>query len=269
MHFAAPAHPFPRFKRGQKSKKTGDTMKLTVRARLLAALCAALAGAATMPPAFADGKPAELTVSAKQYKQYFREASNEFDVPVELLQSIAYAETRWHPHVAKGRLKKNGEPEVEVESHDGMPISYGIMGLRDDAHFGRSLAQGAALIRATPEQAASDTRTNIRAAAALLAHYGARKNKAFPLEDWEGAVARYSGIPQPEIAQIYSYEVLSAIRQGRRGSMFEIDQKHVEMEKVYGKDKLRKLSARRITIETGTPDPKISAPDFIETPNKK
>ena len=241
-------------------------MKLTKKARLLVALCASLAGA---PLAFADGKPAELTVSAKQYKQYFRDASNEFNVPVELLQSIAYAETRWHPHVPKGKLKKNGEPEVEVESHHGMPISYGIMGLRNDTHFGQSLSQGAALIRVTPEQAASDTRTNIRAAAALLAQHGARKSKSFPLADWEGAVARYSGIPQPEIAQIYSYEVLTAIRQGRRSDKFEIDQKHVEMEKAYGRDKLKKLSARRITIETGTPDPKISAPDFIDTPNKK
>lgn len=243
-------------------------MKISVKARLLVALCAALGTTAVAPLAFADGKPAELTVSAKQYKQYFREASNEFNVPVELLQSIAYAETRWHPHVPKGKLKKNGEPEVEVESHDGMPISYGIMGLRDDNHFGHSLRDGAALIRATPEQAASDTRTNIRAAAALLAHYGARKNKGFPLEDWEAAVARYSGIPQPEIAKIYSYEVLTAIRQGRRSDKFEIDQKHVEMEKVYGKERLRKLSARRITVETGTPDPKISAPDFVDTPNK-
>lgn len=241
-------------------------MKLTVKARLLVALCAGLAGA---PFAFADGKPAELTVSAKQYKQYFKEASKEFDVPVELLQSIAYAETRWHPHVPKGQLKKNGEPEVEVESHHGMPISYGIMGLRNDAHFGQSLIQGAALLRVTPEQAASDTRTNIRAAAALLAQHGARKNKAFPLADWETAVARYSGIPQPEIAQIYSYEVLTAIRQGHRSDKFEIDQKHVEMEKAYGKDKLKKLSARRITVETGTPDPKISAPDFIDNPTKK
>lgn len=243
-------------------------MKPSVKLRLLAALCAALAGAAVSPLASADGKPAELTVSAKQYQQYFREASKEFNVPVELLQSIAYAETRWHPHVPKGKLRKNGEPEVEVESHEGMPISYGIMGLRDDNHFGHSLVQGAALIRATPEQAAMDTRTNIRAAAALLAHYGARKTRAFPLEDWETAVARYSGIPQPEIAKIYSYEVLTAIRQGRRSSMFEIDQKHVEMEKVYGKERLRKLSARRITVETGTADPTISAPDFVDTPNK-
>ena len=41
------------------------------------------------------------------------------------------------------------------------------------------------------------------------------------------------------------------------------------MEKVYGKDKLRKLSARRIVVETGTPDPKISVPDFVDAPAKK
>jgi hypothetical protein len=239
--------------------------KLTLEACLAAALCA---GLAAPPLAQADGAKRELTVNAKRYQQYFNEAAAEFNVPVELLEAIAYAETRWHPHVPKGQLKKNGEPEVEVQPHDGMPPSYGIMGMRNDDFFGHSLSQGAALIRVTPEQAATDTRTNIRAAAALLSQYGARKTRAFPLEDWEDAVAKYSGIPQREIAQIYTYEILTAIRQGRESGEFKVSQKHVEMEKVYGKDKLRKLSARRITIETGVPDPKISVPDFVDPPAK-
>jgi hypothetical protein len=239
--------------------------KLTFEACLAAALCA---GLAVSPAALADGAKRELSIHAKRYQQYFNEASAEFNVPVELLEAIAYAETRWHPHVSKGRLKKNGEPEVEVEAHDGMPPSYGIMGLRNDGYFGQSLVQGAALIRVTPEEAASDTRTNIRAAAALLSQYSARKTRAFPLEDWEDAVARYSGIPQREIAQIYTYEILTSIRQGRSSGEYKVSQKHVEMEKVYGKDKLRKLSARRITIETGVPDPKISVPDFVDPPAK-
>jgi hypothetical protein len=239
--------------------------KLTLAACLLAALGA---GVTAPPLALADGPQRELSAHAKRYQQYFNEAAAEFNVPVALLEAIAYAETRWHPHVPKGRLKKNGEPEVEVESHDGMPLSYGIMGLRNDDFFGHSLVQGAALIRVTPEEAASDTRANIRAAAALLSQYSARKTRAFPLEDWEDAVAKYSGIPQREIAQIYTYEILTAIRQGRESGEFKVTQKHVEMEKVYGKDKLRKLSARRITIETGVPDPKISAPDFVDPPAK-
>jgi hypothetical protein len=246
-------------------------MKFTTKARLLAVLCAAtVAGLAAAPAAFADGQPRQLTASAKLYKQYFQEASKEFDVPVELLESIAYAETRWISHVPKGQLKKNGEPQIEIDTHlhHGMPPSYGIMGLRNDTYFGTSLTQGAALIKVSPGVVMTDVRSNIRAAAALLAHYGARKTRAFPLEDWEGAVARYSGIPQPEIAQIYTYEILTAIRQGREDSGYKIGQRHVEMEKVYGKEKLKKLSARRITIETGVPDPKISAPDFVDAPAK-
>jgi len=240
-------------------------MKFTTKAALLAALCAGLAAA---PAAFADGPARQLTASAKLYKHYFQEAAKEFDVPVELLESIAYAETRWTSHVPKGRLKRNGEPEVEIDPdpHHGMPPSYGIMGLRNDTYFGTSLTQGAALIRVSPDVVMTDVRSNIRAAAALLSQYGARKTKNFPLEDWEGAVARYSGIPQPEIAQIYTYEILTAIRQGREGAGFKVNQRHVEMEKVYGRDKLRKLSARRITVETGVPDPKISVPDFVDAP---
>lgn len=246
-------------------------MKFTLKARLPAVLCAALlSGLAAAPAAFADGQARQLTASAKLYKQYFQEASKEFDVPVELLESIAYAETRWISHVPKGQIKKNGEPQIEIDPdpHHGMPPSYGIMGLRNDTYFGTSLTQGAALIRVSPAIVMTDVRSNIRAAAALLAQYGARKTRNFPLEDWEGAVARYSGIPQPEVAQIYTYEILTAIRQGREDSGYKINQRHVEMEKVYGKDKLKKLSARRITVETGVPDPKISAPDFSDAPAK-
>ncbi len=243
-------------------------MRFTTKARLLAALCAGLAAA---PAAFADGQPRELNAAAKRYKQYFQEASKEFNVPVELLESIAYAETRWRSHVPKGMLKKNGEPEIEIEPdpHHGMPPTYGIMGLRNDTYFGTSLTQGAAMIRVSPDVVITDVRSNIRAAAALLAQYGAKKTRNFPIEDWEDAVARYSGIPQREIAQIYTYEILTAIRQGREGADFKVSQRHVEMEKAYGKEKLKKLSARRIMVETGVPDPKISTPDFVDPPAKQ
>ena len=235
-------------------------MKLKSKAGLLVALLAA--GIVGAPAAFADGKARELNVHAKKYQHYFAEASAEFDVPVELLESIAYAETRWRHHMPKGQARKNGEPDVEVDPHGGMPPNYGIMGLRNDAHFGSSLVQAAGLIREQPATLLSSTRANIRGAAALLAHHGARKTRAFPLEDWAQAVAMYSGIAQPEIAQLYTYEVFTAIRQGREGGEYKIRQRHVDMEKIYGRDKLKKLAAPRITVETGVPDPKISAPDF-------
>ncbi|NML59916.1 hypothetical protein HHL21_02215 [Massilia sp. RP-1-19] len=235
-------------------------MKLKSTAGLLVALFAA--GMAGAPSAIADGKARELNVHAKKYQQYFAAASAEFSVPAELLESIAYAETRWRHHMPKGQARKNGEPDVEVDPHGGMPPNYGIMGLRNDAHFGSSPAQAAGLIREQPAALLSSTRANIRGAAALLAHYGARKTRAFALEDWTQAVALYSGIPQPEIAQLYTYEVFAAIRQGREGGEYKIRQRHVDMEKIYGRDKLKKLAAPRITVETGVPDPTISAPGF-------
>lgn len=239
-------------------------MKLRLNATLLATMC--VLGLASSPPVWADGKPTELTVHGNQYQRMFEEASVEFNVPVELLQAIAYAETRWRPHVPKGQVMKSGEAVVEIESHGGMPAGYGIMGLHDDAYFGHSLTAAAALIRVPPATLLTDTRANIRGAAALLAQYGARKTRFFPLEDWEDAVAKYSGIPQREIAQVYTYEIFTAIRQGRESDQFKIKQRHVEMEKVYGKEKLKKLSGRRITVEIGVPDPSISVPDFVDTP---
>lgn len=242
-------------------------MKSRINATLLSAMC--LIGLVSSPPVLADGPKVETSAQAKRYEKMFAEASNEFNVPVELLQAIAYAETRWRPHVKKGQAMKTGEAVVVLDEHNGMPPSYGIMGLHDDNYFGHSLSAAAALIRENPATLQTDTRANIRGAAALLSQHSARKTRAFPLEDWEDAVAKYSGIPQRDIAQMYTYEVFTAIRQGREGADYKIAQKHVEMEKVFGKEKLRKLSARRVTIETGVPDPTLSAPDFVDAPKAK
>ncbi|OON64274.1 hypothetical protein B0920_13380 [Massilia sp. KIM] len=204
-------------------------------------------------PCHAGAEAPALDAAAQRYQQWFRAAAEEFGVPVELLEAIAYAETRWQPHVPRGRRKGAGEPEVEVEPHHGMPIGYGIMGLRDDVFFGRSLRQGAALIGLTPAQAAEDTRSNIRAAAALLARHGAPGSRAAALEDWEAAVARYSGIAQADISRIYTYEVFAAIQEGRAGQRYRIGKRPVALEAIYGKALLDRLSAPRATLAADHP----------------
>jgi N-acetyl-anhydromuramyl-L-alanine amidase AmpD len=219
----------------------------------------ALCGAATAPPALAEGTPATLAAHARRYLEMFDEAAREFDVPAELLQSIAYAETRWHPHVPKGQARQAAEPEVEIVTHGGMPPGYGIMGLHDDSYFGYSLSAAAALLGVAPALLYADTRTNIRAAAALLAQLGQRKTRAVPLEEWEDALARYSGIPQRESAQLYTYEVLAAIGEGRQSDQFRIRQRDVQMEKIYGEETLKKLSARQNAIWSPAPPCNYSA----------
>lgn len=204
----------------------------------------------------------QLTGFPKIYQKWFEEAAAEFDVPVELLQSIAYTETRWRPIVPKGHAKKNGEDFQEADWHEGeMPPAYGIMGLRNDPHFGYSLNQAAALIREMPVTLVTDTRSNIRGAAALLAQYGNRKNRNTPLEQWEEAAAKLSGIPEREIAEMQTYEVFNAIKEGRGNGRYKIKQREVDLEKVYGREKLRTLAASRVVLEFNQKNMRMTAPD--------
>jgi hypothetical protein len=206
---------------------------------------------------------AELKGFPRIYELWFEQAAAEFNVPVELLQGVAYAETRWRPVVPKGLAKKTGEDFIEVDFHEGeMPAVYGIMGLRNDGHFGRSLVQAAALIRELPETLVTDTRANIRGAAALLAQYGNRKDRNTPLELWEEALAKFSGIPDRAIAELQTYEILNAVSHGRSSDYYKIKQRKVDLEKVYGPEKLEKLSASRIVVQF-TPDGAV-----ISLPNK-
>lgn len=204
----------------------------------------------------------ELNSYAKTYQRWFEDAAAEFNVPVELLNAIAFAESRWTPIVPKGTRRNSSEPVVEVEAHTGdMPPTYGIMGLRSDTYFGTSLLQAAALIHESPSTLVSDTRANIRGAAALLAKLGNGKNRFTPLEQWEDALAKYSGIPQREIAELHTYEILNAVHRGHSSANYQIKQHNVDLEKVYGKEKLKKLAAPFITVQTDDGGTVITTPN--------
>jgi hypothetical protein len=202
-----------------------------------------LVGLMVMTAADAGRDAPGLSPQAKTFQQYFEEAAIEFNVPVELLQGIAYAETRWQPIVPKGHTGKMPEHGVEVESHHGMPTGYGVMGLHDDPYFGHSLIRAARLIGQRPATLQSDMRANIRGAAALLSRYGAPHTRASPLEAWEAALAKYSGIAQRDGAQLYTYEIFAAIDQGRRSDQFAVTRRPIDLEKIYGKETLKRLSA--------------------------
>ncbi len=127
----------------------------------------------------------------------FQGAANEFGVPVALLQSIAWAETGWQM--------------IEGESEIGLAPAYGIMALRGDA-----LEEGAKRAGVSPDEAKTDLRANVRAAAALLAKYadelGVDKSN---VADWAPAVAEYSGIEAFEGRQAYVHgEVYEALHRG-------------------------------------------------------
>lgn len=187
-----------------------------------------------VPAAFAGS----LSSDAERLDGIFVDAAREFNVPVTLLRAIAYEESRWRQLV----------PDARQPGEDAMPASFGVMGLHDDDYFGHSLIDAAAMIGRTPEELKRSARLNVRGAAALLSLIGRGRTADSPLEEWEPAVAEFSGIPQRNIADIYTYDVFNAIRAGRAANEYAIDQHPVDLEKVYGTERLRVLSAPVVVV---------------------
>ncbi len=104
--------------------------------------------------------------SPEEITNAFQSSGALYNVPIDILKSIAYTETRFS-HVI---------PDDSHEACSGMPHSYGIMGLKDDDWFGHSLLEAANLIGATPEMLIYNYELNIRGAAALLSDLAAEMN---------------------------------------------------------------------------------------------
>lgn len=187
------------------------------------------------------------TSDARTMDRWFHEAAAEFDVPVELLQSIAFVESRW-THLVPPR-SRDDDRRLRAHAHTAPPPAYGVMGLRDDEHFGHSLRDAAALLGRGPEELARDPQLNIRGAAALLKQYSAGLTAQSPIEAWEPATLRLGGIPQPAIAEMHSYDVFNAILSGRAGEQYRVAQRELSLEAIYGPEKLALLSAPRLTID--------------------
>ncbi|MCA9707996.1 MAG: N-acetylmuramoyl-L-alanine amidase, partial [Myxococcales bacterium] len=124
----------------------------------------------------------------------FESAAEEFDVPVAVLKTIAYAETGWQMVV--------GESEF-----DGKPTTYGVMGLREDR-----LDEAAELAGVDPSEAATEPASNIRASAAGLSVEADR----LAIEDredlgaWADTTASYSGIEDDLARSAYVYQSIYA-----------------------------------------------------------
>lgn len=194
------------------------------------------------------GEP--LTPDAARIDRWLAEASAEFDVPLEVLQAVAFVESRW-------TQLQPGTRRFRDADHQLQPGAFGVMGLRDDPHFGYSLRDAAALIGRTPGELIEDARLNIRGAAALLRKLSGGATRNAPVESWEDAVALYSGIPERGVAEMYTYDVFNAILSGRASERFRIAQRELSLDRIYGADKVRVLSAPRLTIDGPAADDRL------------
>ncbi|MGC8652766.1 MAG: N-acetylmuramoyl-L-alanine amidase [Candidatus Kryptoniota bacterium] len=150
--------------------------------------------------------------SRAELKDYFHLASTEFNVPQPILESIAYVQTKWTQIIYSPEELQNRPPDVQ-------PPLYGIMGLRDDDWFGHSLLDAAQLVGKPADTLKLDPYQNIRGSAALLSKYRDDENHdtvrvTSDLSTWVNVIARFSGIPQNEIAMQFAYHVLQIINIG-------------------------------------------------------
>lgn len=176
----------------------------------------------------ADDMPANLSTEDQQrqaaiaeytrqmqtanYPALFEKAAKEFNVPVDVLEGVSFAETRWTP--------LQWPPGETVSPDTGMPHAYGIMSLWDNDYFGHTLVTAAALIGQSPETLKTDTLQNIRGAAALLRQLHDTNPKPADalnpdqIESWRYAIAKYTGIPQPDLSARHALRVYEFMNLG-------------------------------------------------------
>lgn len=192
-------------------------------------------------------------LSQQEILSAFASAGEEFGVPADILKGIAFSETRW---------QQLQWAEGDTASCAGLPRAYGIMALRDDPFFGRSLPLAAGLIGENPTTVRTDVLQNIRAAAAYLrALYS---QDALPagtapgsLESWQSAIARYCGIPQPELAAQHAYEVLARLQKGYNDFGIRMEPTTINMQIVAANAKAIYLEAEKnpnLQKRTSQPD---------------
>jgi hypothetical protein len=132
----------------------------------------------------------------------FVDAAREYQVPVELLKSIAYVETRVSP--TTGGSVNGG---------------HGVMNLveRDDW---KMLSRAAALTGVDAARLKVDPVANIRGAAAALREIADKSFREYPelsahnVGDWFQAVSLYPGIDSAPVANDYAADVFVRLEQG-------------------------------------------------------
>ncbi len=185
----------------------------------------------------------------------FKLYSEEYNLPSDLLKAVAYTETRFYHHV----------PDSTHSSCSGMPHSYGIMGLRNDDWFGYSLIEAAKLLNAPAEELINDYSKNIKGAAALLSLYADElKINRNNLNEWKPVLEKYSGIPQNDVKEFYSFDVFKVLNEGTNLNGIEIEA-HPEInmqlfdENVNPSNKLKNIESEDYPPAVWDPSPNFTA----------
>ena len=137
--------------------------------------------------------------SFKTIQGFLTRYSEQYDVPMELMQAIAYVETNF-THIGPG-----------------IDNGWGIMHLVDN-DYSNTLQKAAELINMPAEKLQESARLNIKGAAALLAYYG-KQAEEYPqsLEEWFTSAKKFSGLINDRLRELQARNYYKIIQQGVEG----------------------------------------------------
>ena len=150
--------------------------------------------------------------------KYFREAAGKWQVPVSILKAAAQVQSNW------------------AQVSESVYGSWGVMGLIENK-FIRQISLAASLLHVEPQAVREEAKTNIRAAAALLAYYQKGKAAAEP-EDWFEAVQSLTGLRDAAMRRELTLRIFDVMKKGSKtatlwGEIISIDPVAVALPKTY------------------------------------
>jgi N-acetyl-anhydromuramyl-L-alanine amidase AmpD len=166
--------------------------------------------------------PAARVAKPTDRQAAFRAAAAEFGVPESILLAVSYNVSRWDNHggtpstsggYGPMHLTQVGAaPLFDAKGDDQPHPAWTAAG---DASL-HTLDTAAALLGLSADTLKHDAAQNIRGGAALLGQYARDTTSGVPLSeaDWYGAVAKYSGAQEQEVALGFADAVYASIQQG-------------------------------------------------------
>ncbi len=175
---------------------------------------------ATETPEAAPEATAPTSSSSSGLQASFEAAAAEFGVPVDVLLSVSYNETRWESHAGM-RSRSGGYGvmhlvESVVSARDMKGTGEDLPAVSEADARRLTLKRASDLLGISPELLKVDTLQNIRGGAALLAQL----ERELPPdgrsadERWYNAVARYSGSEEVMVAKDFADQVYETLRSG-------------------------------------------------------
>ena len=129
--------------------------------------------------------------------KYFTDAATEFNVPVSLLMATAQVQSNW------------------AQVSESMYGSWGVMGVIENNYI-HQITDAAQMLQVSSDQIKNDAQTNIRAAAALLAHYQSSLPPANTLIDWFAALKELTGLTDEKMKAELATRIFQVINEGSK-----------------------------------------------------